>query len=151
MYALVAWPGCLQYLTETPQPRCAPLRPAAATDGDDGYHGHSEGQYCNSMTCPNGYASIMNAHDMECKHGRCGVKQCCKASCSTYKCPDNHTRVRNAGDMKCDDSGCSSKQCCHHGKFRSEPPLVQASVAKLDYRYIRPKHIIQAHGCCATE
>ena len=74
-----------------------------------------ETPYCGSIGCPNGYAPIADAHDMECDNSKCEEKQCCEAFCLHYACPDSYTPVYGADTILCPDSGCDTDLCCDKG------------------------------------
>ena len=68
--------------------------------------------YCNSIGCPNGYAPIDDAQNVECKKGYCSVSQCCNLFCNAIGCPNGYTPIEDADKVLCYKEKCTVSQCC---------------------------------------
>ena len=73
----------------------------------------TEAPTCDEIACPDNYAPVENAWDVECRGGRCSVEQCCDAMCACFACPDNFVPIDDAVDVMCDDGECTKEQCCN--------------------------------------
>ena len=70
---------------------------------------------CSSIGCPDNYAPIANAGEVECEGGECTKEQCCEAMCACFACPENYTPIEEELYELCDGGECTKEQCCERG------------------------------------
>ena len=72
------------------------------------------------MDCPDGYALVAGASEVQCKRFLCKARQCCELACSSFDCPNKFSPIKDADTTVCENSGCTKDLCCEKGKTSSE-------------------------------